>query len=141
MCMEKEQTEILFEQEKADIMYAVKIIKEFEPDIKAIRVMIDNQSKRLDEEVEERKEEIEKIKVNYLDRFKRLESLTKRINNRVNDKLDDFKNFVKDYNKEIKDELKNTNKLVVGLFTTIIIMFLGSTTFILLNAVFNWIIF
>jgi hypothetical protein len=131
MCVEDKIIKEL-ENEKQDILEAVQIIKDFGPDVKAIRVMLDDHKKRIDEEVLERKEENKRITSNYLKRFEKIEILINCVNKGINTK---FKDFVID----MKNELKSTNKLIISLFVTIFIMFMGSTIFVVLNNIFKWI--
>lgn len=97
------------ESKKEDIMEAVKIVKEFVPEIKSINILIKKNEEAIKEEIIERKCEDKEIKENYIKRFD-----------------------------EIKNMIKDTNKLLIGLFITILTMFIGSTVFLVLNNIYQW---
>ena len=120
MCTENEIITSL-EKDKNEIMNAVKIInkigpdikeiKKLIPDLKVINVMITQNSKTIDREINDREKEDKEIKNNYLIRFEKIESM-----------------------------IKNTNKLLISIFVSIIIMFMGSTVFLVLNNIYKWFI-
>lgn len=115
MCIENEIMNDL-EKEKDEIMKAVKIIKDFGPSVCAINVMLEELARRLNEEKEDRVKAIEQEKVD-----------------REKEDCEIKTNYIKRFDK--------IDKMLLSLFFTIISMFLGSTVFILLNAIYKWIIF
>lgn len=98
MCIENDKLMNNLKNNEKDIMEAVAIIKSFEPDIKMINSMLIDHSKRIDEEVNERKEENKIIRDNYIKRF------------------DDLKADIKEIRKDIKNSFFGISIFILTTF-------------------------
>jgi len=118
-------------EEKNDIMDAVRIIKEFGPDIKMIHSMLKDHAKRIDEEVTERKEENKRITNNYLKRFDKVDNGI----NIMNHKIGGLRKKTNELKIHISDNLikmtENQNKFL----RNIMIIFLSCTVFLFITMV------
>lgn len=117
MCTENEELLKIEEKHEADIMEAVGIIKEFGPDIKAINSMLRDHSRRIDEEVQERKEEIKNMKNNYIDRF------------------DDIKKDIREGRKESIDGIKEMRKESRSIFISVSIFFFTAIAGVIISKI------
>lgn len=122
MCVENENEIRKFTIEEIDkIIKASNGINEMLPELRELNILVRQNSRAIDKEVEDRKKEDCEIKDNYIKRFDKVDNGIEVVNNKVNKVKDALHEAVLDISNKFETITNNQNKFLRNM----IFIFLG----------------